>query len=119
MTINHTTFQAHHGSRNVSVTATCLVCDRPLPAGRKRTTCSDACRQALWRKRNQPESTPPALPAAEPRKAHTVYECPDCDARLLGSQFCEDCHTFMRRLGAGGISPCCGEPVTFDELLDS
>lgn len=58
------------------------------------------------------------VPAGRPRKPSTVYECPDCQARLLGSQFCEDCHTFMRRLGYGGISPCCGEPVTFDELLD-
>jgi len=47
-----------------------------------------------------------------------VYQCPECEARLLGSQFCDDCHTFMRRLGPGGLTPCCGEPITFDELLD-
>jgi hypothetical protein len=105
-------------SRNVSVTAHCHVCGGPLPAGRPRTTCSDGCRQKAWRLRHQPpQSTAPQLPAAQPRKDHTFYQCPTCDARLLGSQFCEDCHTFMRRLGPGGLTPCCGDPVTFEELL--
>lgn len=106
-------------SRNGYVTAACPVCSGPVPAGRARRTCSDACRQKAWRLRHQPRSTPPILTAGQPRKTHTVYECPECEARQLGSQFCEDCHTFMRRLGTGGLSPCCGEPVTFDELLDA
>lgn len=106
-------------SRNGYVTATCPVCQHPLPTGRARTTCSDACRQALWRRRHQlPTLTPPALPAKQPRKAHTVYECPNCETRLLGEQHCE-CGSFMRRLGPGGISPCCGEPITFEELLQA
>ena len=106
-------------SRNGSVTAACAVCGGSLPAGRARRTCSDSCRQALWRRRHHSSSTPPPLPAGQPRKPHTVYECPDCGVRLLGAQFCEDCHTFMRRIGIGGISPCCGEPLAFDELLDT
>jgi hypothetical protein len=48
----------------------------------------------------------------------TVYECDECATRLLGEQYCHDCATFMRRIGHGGLSPCCGEPVTVDELLD-
>jgi hypothetical protein len=106
-------------SGNGSVTARCCVCDKPLPPGRPRVTCSDACRQALWRRRHQPEITPPQPPARRARKAATVYECDDCGARALGGQFCEECRRFMRRVGHGGISPCCGEPVTFDELLES
>ncbi len=106
-------------SRNVSVTDSCCICGGPLPAGRPRSTCSDTCRQALWRRRHQPAALrAPAPPARTPRKAHTVYECDSCSSRSLGVQYCEDCHTFMRRLGHGGISPCCGEPVTFDELLE-
>jgi hypothetical protein len=106
-------------SRNGSVTARCLACGDPLPAGRNRTTCSDSCRQAMWRRRHQPPVlTPPPLPPAVPRKPHTVYECPACDHRALGEQRCE-CGTFMRRIGFGGITPCCGEPATYDELLES
>jgi hypothetical protein len=104
-------------SRNGSVTDRCAVCDGPLPAGRPRRTCSDACRQAAWRRRHAP--APPAVEAlapARPRKAGTVYECPTCETRLVGEQRCE-CGSFMRRLGPGGLSACCGEPMTVEELL--
>ena len=106
-------------SPNGSVTDSCSVCGGPLPAGRPRTTCSDACRQAAWRRRHQPQLTPAPPPPAVARKPRTVYECPDCGTRALGVQFCEECHTFMHRLGYGGISPCCGEAVTYDELTES
>jgi hypothetical protein len=106
-------------SRNGPVTAPCTVCGGPLPTGRPRTTCSDGCRQKAWRLRHQPELKAPDLPAARSRKDHTVYQCPDCEARQIGSQFCDDCHSFMRRLGAGGTCPSCAEPLTFEELLDA
>lgn len=105
-------------SSNGSVTAECLVCGGPFPTGRARTTCSDACRQTLWRRRHQPAATPPTLPAREPRKPHTVYHCDNCDTRALGIQRCEDCNTFMRAIGPGGHCPCCEEPITFNELLN-
>ena len=104
-------------SCNVGVTARCAACGEPLPDGRARRWCSDACRQAAWRRRHQPELAPPQLPAARPRKTGTVYECPECETRLLGAQFCEDCRCFMRRLGPGGNCPCCDEPITFEELV--
>jgi hypothetical protein len=104
--------------RNVSVTASCLVCQRPLPSSR-RMTCGDACRPRLWRRRHQPKLVPPPPPAGLPRKAVTVYECPECATRLVGVQFCEDCRTFMRRVGVGGLCPCCEEPVAFEELAGS
>jgi len=106
-------------SRNGSVTPGCLVCGGPVPAGRPRKTCSDGCRQKAWRLRHQPEVTAPLLPVARPRKDHTVYQCPNCELRIIGTQYCDECHTFMRRLGGGGTCPCCSEPVTFDELLDT
>ena len=105
-------------SCNGSVTDHCLVCDGPLPPGRPRRTCSDACRQAAWRRRQQPASPLETLPAARRTKDHTVYECPACDTRLLGEQRCE-CGSFMRRLGPGGLCPGCDEPVTVEELLNS
>ncbi len=39
-------------SRNGTVTASCGVCDAPLPTGRQRLWCSDACRQSAWRRRH-------------------------------------------------------------------
>jgi hypothetical protein len=104
-------------SRNSYLTPPCLVCGQPVPAGRSRTTCSDACRQAAWRRRHQPHAAPPDLPRAVPKKPSTVYECPECGGRLLGEQRCEPCGTFMMRIGRGGLSPCCDEPLTIDELL--
>ncbi len=104
-------------SRKGSITACCLVCGGSLPPVRPRTTCSDACRQKAFRLRQ--ELTAPELPKAEPRKAHTVYECGASGAKLLGGQWCEDCAQPMRRLGAGGLCPGCSEPLTFQELLES
>ncbi|MDQ2846114.1 MAG: transposase [Actinomycetota bacterium] len=86
---------------------------------RLRGRSRDACRQAAWRRRHQPAPSTPVLPASRPRKPHTVYECPECEARLLGTQTCADCHTFMRRLGPGGSCSSCDEPITFHELLDT
>lgn len=72
-------------TRNGYVTPPCLVCGQPVPTGRTRTTCSDACRQAAWRRRHQPHAAaPPELPRSVPKKPSTVYECPECGERLLG-----------------------------------
>jgi hypothetical protein len=106
--------------RNATVTARCALCNETLPPGRPRQWCSDACRQAAWRRRNQPAApTRAPVPPSRPRKPSTVYECPDCETRYLGEQRCEDCAKFMRRLGPGGLCPCCDEPITFQELTDS
>lgn len=52
-------------SRNGYVTAnTCLICDRAMPTGRARTTCSDACRQ-----HSGGDGTNPNLPRPAPRQA--------------------------------------------------
>jgi hypothetical protein len=106
-------------SRNGTVTAPCGACGAPLPDGRARHWCSDACRQAAWRRRHAAATGPVELPPTRSRRADTVYECPECDTRLLGDQRCEDCSTFMRRLGPGGTCPCCQELMTLDELLQS
>lgn len=105
-------------SRNDTVTASCGVCSSALPTGRNRQWCSDACRQSAWRQRHQPPNASPLeLPPARPRQTSTIYECPECETRLLGTQRCEDCATFMRRLGPGGLCPCCDTPITIEELL--
>lgn len=97
--------------RNVSVTDACGVCGGPLPAGRSRRWCSDACRQAAFRIRR---AAP--LPV-QPAKADTVYECPECEVRYLGAQRCDDCNCWCRRLGPGGPCPHCDELVVLSDFL--
>lgn len=104
-------------SRNDTVTAHCGICGAALPTGRPRQWCSDACRQAAWRRRNTPPPAPVDLPPQRPRRAGTVYECTECETRMLGAQRCEDCGTFMRRLGPGGTCHGCEDILTIDELL--
>lgn len=107
-------------SRNGSVTAnTCLICEQMLPTGRARTTCSDACRQTLWRRRHQSAPAPTsAPPVGALRRPVTVYECANCGTRQLGDQYCHDCNTFMNTIGYGGNCPHCTEPVAHTELTD-
>ena len=94
-----------------SVMIACPVCGTPFtPTGRRRY-CSDACRQAAYRRRGD-QPPPPPVPA----KPATVYQCDSCGQRHLGEQRCEDCGTFMRRVGIGGHCPACDEPVSIDEL---
>ncbi len=124
----HTTTTAdasglHTPSRNDSVTmmsVACPVCGRAFrPVGRRRF-CSDACRQAAFRRRHPgvPRPVPPVPGrAARPARPVTVYECPSCGARLLGEQRCAECHVFCRRIGPGGPCPHCDEPVAVADLF--
>ncbi|MGH9223213.1 MAG: hypothetical protein ACRD2W_05395 [Acidimicrobiales bacterium] len=106
-------------SSNDAVTIPCPVCVAPFEPIGKRRYCRDACRVAAHRRRHRAPNAPEVLPPpGQPRRSQTVYECPSCDERALGEQRCGDCNTFMRSLGPGGLSPCCGDPVTVEELLN-
>jgi hypothetical protein len=50
--------------------------------------------------------------------AHTIYEGPACEARLLGERRCSECNRFCRALGPGGACLHCGELLLVAELLD-
>jgi hypothetical protein len=77
-------------SRDDTGTMTCPVCQsRFTPAGRQRY-CSSVCRKTAWRRR-QDQPLTPVIPAARPRRDHTIYECPECGQRLAGEQRCPDC----------------------------
>jgi hypothetical protein len=105
---------SRNDARNDPEPAPCPVCGHPFrPRGRQRV-CSAACRQALWRRRQQ--RAPVALPARSPR-ATTIYECPSCETRYLGEQRCVDCGVFCRKVGPGGPCPHCDEPVALVDLL--
>jgi predicted nucleic acid-binding Zn ribbon protein len=106
--------------RDASVTATCPVCDSPLPQGRARSWCSPRCRQAAYRARHRPPTTTLTLPtpATRSRTAVGVYERPGCGDRLASERRCPACNLFARRLGDGGHCPACSEVITIQELLD-
>lgn len=94
---------------------TCPVCATPFhPVGRQQF-CSTACRKRAFRARRG-LAPAPGVPAGGGRRAHTVYECPDCGQRQAGRQWCDDCVRPARALGLGGECPHCGEPVTAGDL---
>jgi hypothetical protein len=104
-------------SRHDGVTTTCPICQRRFcPVGRQRY-CSDACRATAYRRRRSAGRPPVTIPPAQPRRPISVYECDACGTRTVGEQYCAECNTFMRRVGAGGPCPHCEEPVTLADLL--
>jgi hypothetical protein len=105
-------------SRDDPGTTRCPVCQRSFaPIGRQ-TYCSTACRKTAFRRRHQQPAAAVTVPAGQPRRPITIYECPDCGERLLGEQRCDSCHTFTRRVGVGGACPHCLEPVAITDLID-
>lgn len=106
-------------SGNDPVTIPCPVCASPfIPVG-KRRYCRDACRVTAHRRRHQAEAgVAIAVVGQSSRRPVTVYECNGCGTRMLGRQRCDDCGTFMARVGIGGLCPCCDEPVAIDELIE-
>jgi hypothetical protein len=95
-------------------TMCCVICGTTFrPVGRQRFD-KPACRQAAWRRRHPIPF--PSVPARVTRH-RTVYQCPVCESRYLGEQFCADCAQFCRRVGAGGPCPACDEPVAIIDLL--
>lgn len=101
---------------------TCPVCGtRFRTAGRARY-CSAACRQRAFRDRRALADLSLDKLADDLRRqrqllAHTVYECPSCETRLLGERRCPDCNLMCRRLGLGAPCPHCDEPVVITDLL--
>jgi hypothetical protein len=93
-------------------TVPCAWCATPLTPTRRRRFCSGACKQAHWRARH----TQAPEPATIARPDHTIYECPTCAQRYLGTQRCPDCNTFCHRIGPGGLCPHCDEPVAHTDL---
>ena len=103
---------------NVLATPSCLNCQGILPLGRPRIYCSDACRVTAWKTRKRQVILIPEPPKNSSRKEISIYECPQCEVRYLGVQFCSDCGTFCRRVGTGGSCPHCDEPVAFVDLIN-
>ena len=105
-------------SRHVAVTITCPVCHNPFTPNGRRRFCSNACRAAAYRRRRDASQPPIVIPNSQPRRPITIYECGTCGNRALGQQRCNDCSTFMTRIGIGGLCPSCDEPIAINDLLD-
>lgn len=102
-----------------SRTTTCPVCGQPFTPIRRQQYCTPACRQAAWRARHQqPRPAPTTVMLGTGRRASTVYQCPHCEARYLGQQWCHDCHTPCTRLDYGGLCPHCDEPVAISDITE-
>ncbi|HZE75106.1 MAG TPA: hypothetical protein VE091_07330 [Gemmatimonadales bacterium] len=86
-------------SRDGDATATCPVCRGGFVPAANKVYCSQACRATAWRRRHQASVPAIAVPPALPRRPLTVYECEACGIRSLGDQRCEECGSFMRRVG--------------------
>jgi hypothetical protein len=65
----------------------CPVCGTPFTRAGRRRYCTDACRQAAWRRCAGPPPGPLVPPARRPRRQGTIYQCTDCDTRYLASQW--------------------------------
>jgi hypothetical protein len=105
---------------NTVSTVACPVCASPFTPIRRQLYCTPACRQAAWRDRRADSTPQPVVPA--PPRTHrrdvTVYQCPDCDTRYLGQQWCHDCTRPCTRVDLGGLCPECEEPVTISDITD-
>ena len=98
-------------------TIPCPVCTTAFaPAGRQ-IFCSSTCRHRAWRRAHQALRIPVVVPPGTPRRPLTVYECGACADRAVGEQYCENCQTFMRRVGLGGPCPHCDETVAVTDLV--
>jgi len=106
-------------SRNdIETTTTCPVCTTTFTPIRRQRYCTPACRQAAWRARHNSQTPPslPALPSRTPRRDITIYQCPDCETRHLGQQWCHDCNRPCLRIDLGGLCPHCDEPVAISDI---
>lgn len=116
------TIPVRDGWRDGSDARRCLVCANAVPSLKARY-CSRACQQRAYRLRQHaPTLDEPRLRQTLQRRrtlvAHTVYECPACQARFLGQRRCDECHRFCRSLGLGGPCPDCDAPILLSELLE-
>jgi hypothetical protein len=103
-------------------TRTCPMCGTALLKSRA-TFCSVACKQRAFRLRRRQAAVPEVSAVRQELKrqqqvvAHTVYECPGCQERLLGERRCPSCQLFCRALGVGGHCPECEQPILLSDLL--
>jgi predicted amidophosphoribosyltransferase len=99
----------------------CPVCWTPFTKIGRQRYCTQACRKTAWTRRNATpvEAVEPVVPQGIRRRDVTIYECPTCETRYHGEQWCHDCNQPCTRVGLGGSCPHCSEPVAISDLIDT
>lgn len=99
----------------------CPVCWTPFTKIGRQLYCTQTCRKTAWKRRNATpvEVTEPVVPQGIRRRDITIYECPTCETRYHGEQWCHDCNQPCTRVGLGGLCPHCDEPVAISDLIDT
>src|SRR5450755_2892420 len=104
---------------DIETTTPCPTCAAAFTPIRRQRYCTPACRQHAWRTRHLTAQPPPVqLPPRVPRRDITVYQCPQCDTRHFGRQWCDDCNRPCTRVDYGGLCPHCDQPVAISDLTD-
>lgn len=104
-------------SSGVTAALRCPVCRGSFaPTGRQRY-CGKLSRDTACRRHHQVTAPIIIVPPTGSRRQATVYECEDCGTRTLGTQQCEGCSAFMRKIGIGGLCPHCEGPVAISDLI--
>jgi hypothetical protein len=105
---------------DIETITACPTCATAFTPIRRQRYCTPACRQAAWRARH-PDPVPApniVVPPRTSRRANTVYQCPDCDHRSLGQQWCHDCNRPRLRIDFGGLCPHRDEPIAITDITD-
>ena len=98
----------------------CPVCWTPFTKAGRRRYCTDTCRKTAWKRHHATTAAvpEPVVPQGVRRRDVTIYQCPTCETRYHGEQWCHDCNQPCTRVGLGGLCPHCSEPVAISDLLD-
>jgi len=103
---------------DIQTTSACPVCANAFTPTRRQRYRTPACRQAAWRARHPTPRPAITVPTTTPRRSITIYQCPQCDTRHLGQQWCHDCHRPCHRIDLGGLCPHYDEPIAISDILD-
>ena len=117
---NTTTHPAANPNAGPSVLL-CPVCWTPFTKVGRQRYCTKACRKTAWTRRHATpvKAAEPVVPQGIRRRDVTIYECPTCETRYHGEQWCHDCNQPCTRVGLGGLCPHCDQPVAISDLIDT
>ena len=77
--------------------------------------CTDGCRKTAWTRRHATPATAaePVVPKGIRRRDVTIYECPTCNTRYHGEQWCHDCNQPCTRSASADCAPTATNPSRY------